>query len=151
MKNVSNLKIQAEMLQSVLHTDTQQRRFLGVTTDILEISDNVVTVRVSQVRNLSGLIYSAKELIQYGQNCFAGIPDYVFHYRPIVWKSEGMDVVDQNWIQKKMDENGLSQSDIVTAMNSDKHVISKLLSGKNGLTIAWKAAFWWYFEAIKKG
>lgn len=148
MKNIELLKLNPETAAAVLQTDMNYRRHLSVGVDILEVSGNTVTVRVEQSRNLDGKVLEPKELIEKAKEVLSHIPEGLFKYqfRPLVWKGDGVESVDGEWVKRRMKERGLTQEQLAAAMGSDKHVISKLLSGKYGFTTAWKAAFWYYFK-----
>jgi len=149
MKNIEALNLNPDVQSAVLSTDANYRRHLSVAVDILEVVGNTVTVRVAQTRNLNGTAYEPKELIEKAKEVLSHIPEgrFKYQFRPLVWKGEGLESVDADWVKRRMEEHGIKQADIMTALGSDKQVISKLLSGKYGFTTAWKAAFWYYFLA----
>lgn len=148
MKNIELLQLQPEVTTAVLHTDANYRRHLSVGVDILEVDGNTVTVRVEQSRKLTEQVFEPKELIEKAKEVLSHIPAgrFKYQFRPLVWKGEGLDSVDADWVKRRMKERGLKQEELAAAMGSDKHVISKLLGGKYGFTTAWKAAFWYYFK-----
>lgn len=55
------------------------------------------------------------------------------------------DVVTSDFIKKNM----RSRKEIIKHLNLDKSSLSLMLSGKQGLTKGWKAAFYYYFKLIQ--
>lgn len=148
MQNIEKLNLPPDVQAEVLSTDAKYRQHKGVSVDILEVDGSDVIVRVKQFRKLTEEVYSNKELYDIATAVLSHIgAGYArFHFRPVTFKGEGIEMVDAEWVKRRMKENGLKQADIVADFSSDKHVISKLLSGKYGFTTAWKAAFWYYFK-----
>lgn len=148
MKNIELLNLTDAQRKAVLQTDRNYRRHLSVGVDILAVTGDTVTLRVEQSRKLTDKVYEPKELIALAKDVLSHIPEGQFKYqfRPLVFKGHEMESVDGEWVKRRLKESGITQDELATAMNSDKHVISKLLSGKYGFTTAWKAAFWYYFK-----
>ncbi len=148
MKNIHLLNLPENVRDAVLLTDSNYRRHQSIGVDIIEVKGKTVTVRVEQFKKLTEQVFNAKDLIQKAKEVLSHIPETTFKYqfRPLVFKGEGIEMVDADWVKRRMKEKGITQKDIVEAFASDKHVISKLLSGKYGFSTAWKAAFWFYFK-----
>jgi hypothetical protein len=148
MENIKLLNLPADVLEAVQRTDANYRRHQSVGVDILDVTGQTVTVRVSQFK-ANCQVFEPKELIEKAKEVLSHIPSNLFaiyHFRPVTFKGEGPEMVDADWVKRRMKETGTTQAQIVSDLKSDKHVISKLLSGKYGFTTAWKAAFFYYFK-----
>lgn len=149
MENIKLLNLPADVLEAVQRTDANYRRHQSVGVDILDVTGQTVTVRVSQFKNIAVQVFEQKELIEKAKEVLSHIPSNLFaiyHFRPVTFKGEGPEMVDADWVKRRMKETGTTQAQIVSDLKSDKHVISKLLSGNYGFTTAWKAAFFYYFK-----
>ena len=148
MENIDKLDLPPDIQAEVLSTDSNYRQHKGVAVDVLAVDGKVVTVRVKQFRKLTEEVYTSKQLIEFGTAVLShiGAGYAIFHFRPVTFKGEGVEMVDAAWVKRRMKERGITQTEIATKFGSDKYVISKLLGGKYGFTTAWKAAFWFFFN-----
>jgi hypothetical protein len=147
MKNIKQLQITEGLRGSIIQRDTKARRFAKIRTDILDVTENIVTVRVEQFQAMTDKVFSSQELIEKGKEILNGLEEYYkIRWRPLEFKGEGLDAVDHKWVRNQMKKHDLRQVDICEALGVDKHVMSKLMSGQYGFTNWHKAAFYYYFK-----
>ncbi len=149
MKNLQLLPIDSEISKKIEASDKAYRRFIQVGCDILAVKDFTITVRIAQLKNLTGKILTAKELVEKGREVFSHLPEgFTIHFRALTWKGEGIDLVGPDWVRNQAKKYGLTQKELAISMNIDEPHISKLMKGGFGFTNAWKAAFYYYFQTL---
>ena len=143
------MPISQEAKSAIIKADQNYRRFLRIRTDVLAIDGDTITVRVEQFDKPGDRVYDAKELIEKGKEVFSVATTLKYRWRPLVYTGTGMDAVGPEWVRSMAKKHGLSQADLCEALGVDKHVMSKLLSGKYEFTKWHRAAFWHYFNTVK--
>lgn len=62
-----------------------------------------------------------------------------------------LQTVTPDWIHEQMKKYCVAQKDIAVALNADKGNVSNWLSGTTSMSKVTRAAFYYYFEAKKRG
>lgn len=150
MKNLDLVQVDAATRKAIANTAQAYARFSGLVTDVLEVGDGFITVKIQQVSKTTDRVYEAKELVEKAKEIFSHLPEglYQVRVRPLTFKGEGMDAVSAEWVKNNLKKHGLSQADIVRDFGVDKHALSKILSNETGFTRWHKAAFWYYFKSL---
>ncbi len=147
MQNIKLLPVTKAVKSAIQKTDTAYRRFQKIRTDVLEVVGTTITVRVEQFDAVGDTPLTAKELIAKGKEVFSHAEGLKIQWRPLLYQGKEKDAVGADWVKSMLKKKNITQQQLADDLDIDRHVISKLLSGKYEFTKWHKAAFWLYFKA----
>lgn len=120
------------------------RAFFGIAVDVLDIEDDVITVRVEQEKLVNNYVLNQSELVNRAGQLFEKIKGYRLRFKPLTYRPD-FDKINADWVNSKMQEFKVKNNDLVKHTGIDKHEISRLINGLRDLTKAQKALFFFYF------
>jgi hypothetical protein len=124
----------------------------SLTFKILDYNAKEVTIRVVQERNPKDGIFAPKELIDTTHETFdVFFPDKRVLVRAISYKESPVEIVDANWIEKKMLDTNIKLKDIAEDTGLNKTYLSNLINENKTLSQAMKAMFFFYFSVKEDG
>lgn len=132
-------------VDAILNSMRNYARFEKIKIDILDVEKGALIVRVEQVAKVDDKVFNSKELTSKAKEVFSNV-DIIAHYRTLLFKGKGIEAVSPSWVKNQLKKYDLYQKDLVNDMKIDRHVISRLLSGKYEFTKWHKAAFFFYFR-----
>ncbi|MEN6384957.1 MAG: hypothetical protein ABFD79_07130, partial [Phycisphaerales bacterium] len=86
--------------------------FTGIKIDILDLKDNILTVRVEQVDLKNGWILNQDELSYRAKDIFRDFPQFKVHYITLTYQPK-FESITKEWIKAKMKEFNLKQTDVI--------------------------------------
>ncbi len=134
---LTELPVPATYAESIQHSIRTYKR-MGI--DIAFIDQT--TVKITQSRLINGYILNNKELYDRAKEVLEGAGN--FKIVPVVFQLD-IDSITPAWIERKMEELGISRNDLVRQLALDKATLSLYFSSGRGLTRTAKAAFFYYF------
>lgn len=154
MKNLQFIKgVDESVLDSISRTDSQYRRMIRVSCDVLDFDEEnrVITVRVAQTAKPTDKVYTAKELIEKANEVFSHLPQDVFklRFRPLLFAGEGLEAVGPKWVKSNLKKWDMTQRELADQLGVDEFALSKILAEEYEFTRWHKAAFWYFFKALK--
>ena len=150
MKNLNLLPVSNDVRRAISNTAAAYAAHLHLRTDILEVGEDFITVRIEQTAKVTDQVFDAKALVDKAKEIFSHLPEnsYQIRVRPLVFSGDGIQAVSAEWVKNQMKKFGLEQADLVRDLDIDRFAMSKLLSNDSGFTKALKAAFWYYFKSL---
>ena len=147
MKNIDLLPVSEAVKNAIQKTDSAYRKMIKVGADVLEVHGDTATIRIEQFDVTGSDPLSPKELIHKGKEVFSHAGDAIkIQWRPLVFKGKELDAVGPDWVRSQMKKKGINQQQLADDLGVDRHVMSKLMSGKFEFTKWHRAAFWYYFK-----
>lgn len=135
--------LSAEELERINHGSQLHQRHARIRFKVLEVKEDSITVQVVQTKSPAENYLSAKELAARAKELFGKFfPDKNIHTRPSPYVSPSVDHATPGWIQRKLEEKGLSQVAIVELTGIDKTNLSAWISGKRQMSQPVKAMFY---------
>ena len=117
---------------------------------VLDVSEKGVVLRITQ--QLPGSkVLSNKELAELGKATFREIDRIEVRARPLVFKGIGRATVDRHWIHRALKRTGISERDLVEALNLDSDHLRRLLNGKTVISEAEQRRFFSFFVSDDSG
>lgn len=147
IKNIKLIEglIPQEQLEKLDYGAALHLRNARIHFKVLEVGDDYITVQVVQTKAPAENYLSAKALSQRAKDLFGNFfPDKKVHARPATYVPPSVDHATPGWIARKLEEKGISQSDIVEFTGVDKTNISAWISGKRPMSQPVKAMFYLY-------
>lgn len=119
------------------------KRHARIHFKILDANGDSITVQTVQTKSPAENYLSAKELADRTKDLFGRFfPDRTIHARPSVYVPPSVDHATPGWIQRKLEEKGISQSKIVEITGIDKTNLSAWIQGKRPMSQPVKAMFY---------
>lgn len=146
MLNIDKLPLPEEAKQEIrLHSD-KLLAVVGVKVDILEVSPEVIKVRVVQQELKNGYLLNQRQLVGRAAKVLEPIKDgqHRLHFYPLTYKPD-FSIVTADWLQEKLAAFKLSRNDLVKQTGIDREVIGQILKGYEQPTPPQQAALYYYF------
>ena len=130
-------------IKKVLQKSISNYARMGIDIEILEIENNTAKVKISQNSLVNGYILNQKMLVERVKEVFepTKLKTIVI---PLVYSLD-VNVINQKWIEDKMQEFGIKRKDILKQLAIDKSSLSLYFSGGRKMNKLVKAAFYFYF------
>jgi hypothetical protein len=126
------------------------RRMSNITFKILEVTDNAITLSVSQGRHLSANYADKKTLVTRTRELFQRFfPDKKIHPRVFAYEPNPVTLIDSRWVKNQMEDLGLGVTDVVNDTGIDKTNISAWANGTRPMSQPVKAMFYHYLKEKK--
>lgn len=150
MKNLDKLAVPNAVRRAIANTAGAYAANLHVRTDIVEIGDGYIVVRIEQFAKPTDRAFDQKELNRLAHEIFSHLPagQYQVRVRPLVFTGAGLDAVSDAWVKEQMTAHGISAADLAKAFHVDRPAMSRVLNNEAGFTRWHKAAFWFYFSSL---
>ena len=117
---------------------------------VLDFSEQRVVLRITQPLPGNKILCN-KELAELGKDTFREIDRIEVRARPLVFKGIGYATVDRHWIHRALKRTGISEHDLVEALNLDSDHLRRLLNGKTAISKAEQERFYTFFTGTDQG
>lgn len=145
MENIELLNLAPAEAKNLSKRVNKIAGITGIKIDILDLKDNILTVRVEQIELKNGWILNQDELSYRAKEVFRDYPKFKVNYIPLTYQPK-FETITKDWIKSKMKEFNLKQTDIIKHFGLDKSTLSILLNDdKKTVTRFQKSAFYFYF------
>lgn len=111
------------------------------------------TIRVVQERNARGQYLTAAELRERAKKLFTELlPGWKIHTRPLVYTPSPAEAVTTEWVEEQIKKHQINQKILAEQLGVSYPSLNKILTSYNDrrLTEFQKAAFYYYFQSLKK-
>lgn len=152
MKNLDKLAVSNDVRRAIANTAAAYAANLHVRTDIVEIGDSHIIVRIEQFAKVTDQVYDQKDLNRLAHEIFSHLPTglYQVRVRPLVFTGAGIDAVSASWVKEQMNAHGIAPAELAEQLHVDRSTISKLLNNALGFGRWHKAAMWYFFQSLSK-
>jgi hypothetical protein len=119
----------------------------NITFKVLKVDGKELVVEVRQGKNQKDKYLDTSELIDRAKKLFNHFyPDHDVHVRPKPYQRPPADNVTPDWIQKRMNDRGISLKQIEGATGVDKTNLSAWINGKRPMSQPVKAMFYFMLK-----
>lgn len=153
MKGIELLTFLTKEQKEILKTsELNYKRHARIFFEILDFSNDIITVKVWQMENPLQRYLSQKELLHRAKEVFNSdiVPPHIkVHTREIPFEKMELITFSIEKVVEKMQTLGLKPKDLSRLLNIDKSAMSELLNGNRALTKSHKAMFFYLFKYLE--
>ncbi len=137
----------AEVINRLEQDAQLHKRYSNIEFKILNATNNAIAIEVRQGRHLSENYATQKRLTEIVHETF-DVCGKKIDAMPVIFQKSKTEIVTPEWINEKMNKDGIKLKQIVEDTGVDKTNLSAWANGKRPMSQVAKAMLYYYFKAI---